>query len=138
MPCLRHSSPVSSPASDSFSTPTICSSVYRFFFIRSPHRPATAGLHYGRTLTPCGLIGGRQLNRRSGDEDFRRDAPKRTPVLAAALLRFQRLHAAQTDREAPVHSSQPDSARSGRPARRLDVVELSALSDRRTRTGRDR
>src|SRR5579863_4678830 len=61
MPCFRHSSPVSSPASDSFSTPTICSSVYRFFFIRSPHRPATAGLHYGRTLTPCGLIGGKQL-----------------------------------------------------------------------------
>jgi uncharacterized peroxidase-related enzyme len=43
IPCFRHSSPVSSLASDSFSTPRICSSVYRLFFIRSPRRPATAG-----------------------------------------------------------------------------------------------
>src|SRR5579875_640050 len=62
MPCLRHSSPVSSPASDSFRIPTICSSVYRLVCIRSPPRPTTAGPYYGRTLTPCGLIGGEQLS----------------------------------------------------------------------------
>jgi hypothetical protein len=33
MPCLRHNSAVSKPASDSFKIPTICSSVYRLFRI---------------------------------------------------------------------------------------------------------
>lgn len=53
---MRHSSPVSIPALDSFRTPTICSSMYRLFFIRSPRKPKTAG-PYWETLTVFGLIG---------------------------------------------------------------------------------
>jgi len=61
MPCFRHSSGVPRPASDSFNIPTICSSVYRLFFIQALLM-VRVGLHYRRTLTIRGLFGRMQVS----------------------------------------------------------------------------
>src|ERR1017187_8198797 len=62
MPCRRHSSPVSTPASDSFRMAMICSSLNRLFLTTPP--PALAGHRKWRSHIPTGLIFGGQVRRR--------------------------------------------------------------------------
>jgi len=66
MPCLRHSSAVPRPASDSFRIPTICSSVNRLF--RETSYSLLALLRRAeylcrRTLIYAGSISGEQVKR---------------------------------------------------------------------------
>src|ERR1035441_6139285 len=61
MPCRRHSSPVSTPASDSFRMAMICSSLNRLFLTTPP--PALAGHRKWRSHIPTGLIFGGQVKK---------------------------------------------------------------------------
>src|ERR1019366_6846506 len=59
MPCRRHSSPVSTPASDSFRMAMICSSLNRLFLTTPPL--ALAGHRKWRSHISAGLVFGEQV-----------------------------------------------------------------------------
>src|SRR5450759_5206405 len=60
MPCRRHSSPVSTPASDSFRMAMICSSLNRLFLTTPPL--ALAGHRKWRSHISAGLVFGGQVS----------------------------------------------------------------------------
>lgn len=73
-----------------------------------------------------------------GAQAFRDVAQERTAILAGALLRLQCVDRGKGDREAEVYSPQSCETGTRDDARRLAVVELSALRDGRGGRGRDR
>src|SRR5688572_11371365 len=83
MPCLRHRSSTFAPASASFSTAMICSSLNRFFFTSAPFRLADStsepyyfrgARHYGAaeptTDSDRALVAGYWYQFVEGQEDF--------------------------------------------------------------------
>src|ERR1019366_6756232 len=72
MPCRRHSSPVSTPASDSFRMAMICSSLNRLFLTTPPL--ALAGHRKRRSHNFAGLVFGGQVITR--DENNARHLPR--------------------------------------------------------------